>query len=416
MVVLLVILSLLGTAWGQKSTPDGPRGVGTNFSKCGGTFFGGKDRCFEVTLKKFQVQMGSDGTDDNVSVKVCSDDGKTCCTTPPLKKSFSDDWSSNDLEQWNQDYLGPCKNKTLKIKRGLDVSLVKPGTDTLAVSSFFIEAEGVTKPKGGNSPERFDCGRFNVNGKNNVTNFCGTSPYSYERIKQIKVAIGPDGTNDDVRIEFCSDVNDVCCRTRLHHLLRDDWSKNDDEVWDESDLGDCKTVLYKVRDGLKITLLKDGKDDLVVNKLTVDTTNLRGATYMYDCKGFNLVSQGRPCVEGVTCKQEKVCPKTTLGAGKTSPGAGRRTTTTRRPTTTTRRTTTTTTKKAGFLDRIKGSLGLGGKKTTTTTTTTTTRRGLIGQVQDLLKPTTAPPIRTTRRNSIRSTTTSGSTTRPPFRG
>merc|ERR1712099_210160 len=111
--------------------------------------------------------------------------------------------------------------------------------------------------------------------------------------------------------------------------------------------------------------------------------------------------------EGVTCKQEKVCPKTTLGAGKNSPGAGRRTTTTRRPTTTTRRTTTTTTKKAGFLDRIKGSLGLGGKKTTTTTTTTTTRRGLIGQVSDLLKPTTAPPIRTTRRNtaSIRRTTT-----------
>merc|ERR1712080_715084 len=206
-------------------------------------------------------------------------------------------------------------------------------------------------------------------------------------IKQIKVAIGPDGTNDDVRIEFCSDVNSVCCRTRLHHLIRDDWSKNDDEVWDESDLGDCKTVLYKVRDGLKITLLKNGKDDLVVNKLTVDTHNLRGATYMYDCKGFNLVSQGQPCVEGVTCKQEKVCPKTTLGGAKGSPGlGGRRTTTTRRP----------------------------------TTTTSTSRRGLIGQVSDLLGSTTAPPIRTTRRNiashtdSIRRTTIS--TERPPFRG
>merc|ERR1711890_47425 len=133
-----------------------------------------------------------------------------------------------------------------------------------------------------------------------------------------------------------------------------------------------------------------------VNKLTVDTHNLRGATYMYDCKGFNLVSQGQPCVEGVTCKQEKVCPKTTLGGAKGSPGlGGRRTTTTRRPTTTTRR-------------------------TTTTTTTTTSRRGLIGQVSDLLGSTTAPPIRTTRRNiashtdSIRRTTIS--TERPPFRG
>jgi len=27
------------------------------------------------------------------------------------------------------------------------------------------------------------------------TNFCGTGPYNYERVKEVKVAIGPDGTN-----------------------------------------------------------------------------------------------------------------------------------------------------------------------------------------------------------------------------
>ena len=32
----------------------------------------------------------------------------------------------------------------------------------------------------------------------------------------------------------------------MSKLLRDDWSKNDDETWGESDLGPCKTTLYKV--------------------------------------------------------------------------------------------------------------------------------------------------------------------------
>ena len=30
-----------------------------------------KRRCFEVTLRKFQVQIGAQGTDDDVRVKVC---------------------------------------------------------------------------------------------------------------------------------------------------------------------------------------------------------------------------------------------------------------------------------------------------------------------------------------------------------
>ena len=41
-------------------------------------------------------------------------------------------------------------------------------------------------------------------------------------------------------------MDSVCCRTKLSKLLRDDWSKNDDETWGESDLGPCKTTLYKV--------------------------------------------------------------------------------------------------------------------------------------------------------------------------
>merc|ERR1712032_209317 len=212
----------------QQKIKDGPRGNGTAFKKCGGTFFGGSERCFEVTLRKFQVQIGAQGTDDDVRIKVCSDDKndkKACCTTPPLKKTFSDDWSSNDLEQWGPDYFGPCKGKKFLVRRGLDVTIEKDGKSALQVTSLFIEADGVTTNPKLKSPERFECGRFSVakNTAKSKTNFCGTGPYSYERVKEIKVAIGPDGTNDDVRAEFCSDVDSVCCRTKLSTLLHDDW-------------------------------------------------------------------------------------------------------------------------------------------------------------------------------------------------
>jgi len=133
-----------------------------------------------------------------------------------------------------------------------------------------------------------------------------------------------------------------------------------------------------------------------VNKVVVGTENLRGAKFSYDCKDFKLASQGTPCVEGVTCKQEKVCPKKPAGRATTKkPGSKKTTTTTRKPSATTRRGATTT-KKAGLIDRIKGSLGLGGTKSTTTTT-----RSLLSQSGALL--TTKSPNTTT-------------TTRPPFRG
>jgi len=399
---LLLSLLLLGLATAQQKIKDGPRGNGTAFKKCGGTFFGGSERCFEVTLRKFQVQVGAQGTDDDVRIKVCSDDKndkKACCTTPPLKKTFSDDWSSNDLEQWGPDYFGPCKGKKFLVRQGLDVTIEKDGKSALQVTSLFIEADGVTTNPKVKSPERFECGRFSVakNTAKSKTNFCGTGPYSYERVKEIKVAIGPDGTNDDVRAEFCSDVDSVCCRTKLSTLLRDDWSKNDDEQWGESDLGPCKTTLYKVRNGIRFTLLKNGKDDLQVNKLVVGTENLRGVKFSYDCKDFKLASQGTPCVEGVTCKQEKVCPKKPSGRATTKKPGSKKTTTTRRPNRTTARGVTST-KKAGLIDRIKGSLGFGGKGSTSSTTTT---KSLLSQSGSLL--TTKAPTSTT-------------TTRPPFRG
>ena len=79
-------------------------------------------------------------------MQVCADDKKnsSCCTTPPLKKTFSDDWSSNDLEQWGPDYFGACKDFKFLVRRGLDVTIEKNGKSALAVTSLFIEADGVT--------------------------------------------------------------------------------------------------------------------------------------------------------------------------------------------------------------------------------------------------------------------------------
>jgi len=352
----------------SKPIPDGPRGKGAVFSKCGGLFgssLGGSDRCYEVKVTKLQVQIGPDETDDDVSAKICSDDKKTCCTTPTLSRKTADDWSKNDLETWTSSKFGECKDKKFKIKKGLEVTLMKKGTDTLGVTSLFVEAETLSKNKEIES-ERFECGSYNLGGSGSTSSSsksknCKTSPYVYERVKVINVTMGPDGTNDNVKVDICSDVNDVCCRMKLSSVS-DDWSKNDVEVWKESYFGDCKTMQYKVNKanpngGLRFTLLKDGKDDLIVNKIIVETEDSNGKKYKYDCGDFKLRSQGQKCIPGVNCSQTKNCKKSSVpkfGLGVT----------TKRPAVTTRRS-----------NRIA---------TSTTKNTSTTK-----------KPTTRAPFRST---------------------
>merc|ERR1719477_501280 len=141
LVTLLVLSSLCtGGIVTQESIPDGVRGSGTSFVKCGGGFFGGSKRCFEVSVSRLVVLIGEDGTNDDVTVKICSDSSTTCCTTPPLKKTFSDDWSRNDVEEWESRYLGDCAGKTFGVEKGLGVTLSKEGEDKLKVTSLVVEA------------------------------------------------------------------------------------------------------------------------------------------------------------------------------------------------------------------------------------------------------------------------------------
>jgi len=352
--VYVLCLSVLGGT--QKTVPDGLRGTGTDFVKCGGGFFGGSKKCFEVRLSKLLVQMGSDGTNDDVTVKICSDGDKVCCTTPPLKKTFSDDWSKNDLEDWSGRYLGECRDKKFLVEKELNVSLVKQGKDTLEVTSLVIEAK---------NNEKFECGVFYIGGGvGGKTNVCRTTGYSYEVVKAVTVTMGNEGTNDDVRVEICSDLDTVCCRTKLSSVLSDDWSRNDEEVWRGSDLRKCKDVRYKVGSGVQLTLVKDGTDDLVVNKLKVETEDLNGNVAEYDCKHFTLRSAGKGCEAGDRCTQTNLCPKP---RSSSIHGA------TTRTRTATPVLTITRTPKPGTGLLAQAGLVLGAKKTTTTTTTTTQR-------------------------------------------
>lgn len=67
-------------------------------------------------MKEFVAQMGKEGTNDDVFLKVCSDYSPSqCCSTPALKGTLSDDWSSNDKETWGESYFGPCKDFTFKV-------------------------------------------------------------------------------------------------------------------------------------------------------------------------------------------------------------------------------------------------------------------------------------------------------------
>jgi len=389
-----LILALLPVALAQNKLPDGPRGGGPVFKKCGGGLFGGnKDICYEVQVTKLQFQMGSDGTDDDVKVKICDDvykeeKKKSCCVTPVLTSTLSDDFSKNDLETWKENKLGQCRGKKFTIKRGLNITISKKGKDTLKITSLFVDGQTVTKDKK-TETERFECGSYNLGKKTDTrtTNssmhkFCDTSAYEYQRVKQINVTVGPDGTNDDVFVDICSNVNSACCKTKLSSLLSDDWSKNDVEVWKEGDLGKCKTVLYKVNkvgsnQGIKFSLIKKdkSKDDLIVNKIKLDMLGVSGRTYVYDCKDFKIQSQSGstklPCVPGQNCSHTKVCQIGAVGVG----GGAR------------------TTKRPGVSPTRRQSQRIA----------TSTLKGLISQSKLNLSRTTRP------------TTTRGTTTRPPFR-
>jgi len=344
---LLAVLPAL--ALSKDLIPDGPRGVGTEFSACGGFLFGGKNRCYSVIISKINIVTGDDGTKDSVTAKICSKDGKTCCETGKLSSL-----GKNENESYTESKFDKCKNKPIPVQNGtVQVTLNRKGSDSLVVKKLFIEAKSVSsdKKKALTDNERFECPSFALGTTTSASQVCQTSPYVYHRVKKLSVVIGKDGTNDNVKVDICSNINNVCCKTKLSSALSDDWSSNDNEVWEEKHFGDCKTMLYKGSSskspnaaGLRVTVSKDGKDDIGINKITLETEDTYGQSYKYDCGAYKLVSDGFPCLEGVNCAQSSVCRisgKPTIGSSlaprKPSSASIRPKATTARPKSTTKR-------------------------------------------------------------------------------
>jgi len=125
-----------------------------------------------VKITKFLVQIGDEGTNDDVKMKVCSVPKRgapVCCDTPVLSTLLSDDWSRRDNETWAGRALGSCNNKQLSIEKSISnlhngqikVTVDKKGKDTLVVKNIIVETE--TDPV--KTLKRFECGSFTIDGK-----------------------------------------------------------------------------------------------------------------------------------------------------------------------------------------------------------------------------------------------------------
>ncbi len=65
-------------------------------------------------IEKMVVQMGADGTEDKVSVKICSDTNDLCCENV-MKKVPNEDWKQGKKQEWVAADFGDCKNLKFKV-------------------------------------------------------------------------------------------------------------------------------------------------------------------------------------------------------------------------------------------------------------------------------------------------------------
>jgi len=269
--------------------------------------------CFEVVLKELRVQVGTPGTDDDVFVQVCSDvDAKQCCKTPALKSIISDDWSRNDIEVWGESYFGTkkgeCKGFSFKVKRGLSVTLLKSGDSGLQVKSIDVRTKS-KDPKKIPDEINFQCPTFLFGAKRDrsQTKMCTPSPYFLGRIVSMNVTTGRTGTNDKVEYNICSDVDDFCCKANPARTASNDYKAGATDVRDSSDFGDCAKHLIKIRNEPKITVSKDGEQNLVVTGVQFGFKRQdRNVVAKFSCRGFSFTNVCKPitaCTESLRCNK-----------------------------------------------------------------------------------------------------------------
>ena len=66
-------------------------------------------------IDKMIVNMGSDGTRDDVKIKICSDGNAVCCVSDKLSHLLSREWVENKKEVWEAGQFGKCKKQVFKV-------------------------------------------------------------------------------------------------------------------------------------------------------------------------------------------------------------------------------------------------------------------------------------------------------------
>lgn len=94
---------------------------------------------FSIGNKKGSGKTG-DGTNDDVSVKICSDANGQCCQRK-LDAFLSNDWQVGKVEKWDADHFGNCSEVLYKIKNYPQITLSKVGKDSLKVDNVTLDMD-----------------------------------------------------------------------------------------------------------------------------------------------------------------------------------------------------------------------------------------------------------------------------------
>jgi len=312
------------------------------------------------------VQMGDDGTNDDISLEICNaKSALTCCDTGKLSGLLSNDWSKNDKETWKNKDLGQCKTKPFNACRGFDVAVKKKsGKDSLKVKDITLE---LVDTKDAKKTQKFVCSNYNVGPTDTVkrntcvpqTNVncpknlppttkrttkkpptttgngpclrsgknCGP-PSGNVILQEFFVEVGRDGTRDTVKAKVCGPDQKECCNTQdLKKRTGNNWVRNGNETWNGTLLGDCKdkqfptktrtTVTNLLETKLILSLSKNGKDGMKLKNFNINAVSANGGqARIFKCGKIEVLDSNKAtavCTAKYAKKEARTTkkPKTT---------------------------------------------------------------------------------------------------------
>jgi len=293
------------------------------------------------------VQMGDDGTNDDVSLEICnSKSALTCCETGKLSGLLSNDWSKNDKETWKNKDLGPCKTKNWDACRGFDVAVKKKsGKDSLKIKDITLE---LVDKKDAKKTQKFLCSNYTFGASDTIKRSscvlekgsslsCPKTPVTTKRttkrpgppsptrksslptpsksalssgtenviIKGFQVTVGRDGTKDIVKAKVCTPDQKLCCETlELKARTGNNWVRNGNTTWKGAPLGLCRdmqfptksrtTITNLLETKLIVTLNKTGKDGMKLDKFTLEAETSSGALpRRFKCGKINVLDSNK---------------------------------------------------------------------------------------------------------------------------